>query len=72
MFIVRSLLYVIAPANIVRHIFRRNVVDGQTVLEAIAGQLFLVTAVAKVVTSWRTPAERRAERGSRRRSLRRE
>lgn len=34
---------------------------GQTVavVEAIVGQLFLVTAVAKVVTAWRTPRERR-------------
>lgn len=131
LFVVSALLYLIAPAVIVRHIFRRNVVDGQTVLgsiaaylllgmmfafcfeaigaiqssppffgtrgdgaasdylffsfitltttgygdlvpaanpgqtvavmEAIAGQLFLVTAVAKVITAWRTPAERRAE-----------
>jgi hypothetical protein len=28
------------------------------VLEAIAGQLFLVTAVAKIVAAWRTPRER--------------
>ena len=37
---------------------------GQTaaVVEAIVGQLFLVTAVAKVVTAWRTPRERRNER----------
>jgi len=37
---------------------------GETiaVVEAIAGQLFLVTAVAKVVTAWRTPRERRGER----------
>jgi hypothetical protein len=130
LFVVSMLLYLIAPVVIVRHIFRRNVVDGQTVLgaiaaylllgmmfafcyeaigaiqtappffgergggtagnylffsfitltttgygdlvpaanpgqtaavmEAIAGQLFLVTAVAKVITAWRTPAERRA------------
>jgi hypothetical protein len=132
LFVVSALLYLIAPVIIVRHIFRRNVVDGQTVLgaiaaylllgmmfafcyeaigaiqpsppfygaqgdgsaadnlffsfitltttgygnlvpaanpgqtvavlEAIAGQLFLVTAVAKVITAWRTPAERRAEK----------
>jgi hypothetical protein len=128
MFVVSALLYLIAPVIIVRHIFGRNVVDGQTVLgaiaaylllgmmfafcfqaigaiqtkpplygaegagtaaedlffsfvtltttgygdlvpagnpgqtfavlEAILGQLFLVTAVAKVVTAWRTRAER--------------
>jgi hypothetical protein len=130
LFVISTLLYIVAPVVIVRHIFRRNVVDGQTVLgaiaaylllgmmfafcyeaigaiqsapfygaqgdgspsddlffsfitltttgygnlvpagnpgqtaavlEAIAGQLFLVTAVAKVITAWRTPAERRAE-----------
>jgi Ion channel len=131
LFVVSALLYLVAPVVIVRHIFRRSVVDGQTVLgaiaaylllgmmfafcyeaiaaiqtappffggndsgspgqdlffsfvtltttgygdlvpaanpgqtvavlEAIAGQLFLVTAVAKVITAWRTPAERRRE-----------
>ncbi len=130
LFVVSALLYLIAPVIIVRHIFGRKVVDGQTVvgaiaaylllgmmfafcfeavsaiqttppffgaqgpgtpsetlffsfitltttgygnlvpagnpgqtlavLEAIVGQLFLVTAVARVVTAWRTPAERRA------------
>lgn len=134
LFVVSALLYLIAPMIIVRHIFRRRVVDGQTVLgaiaaylllgmmfafcyeaigaiqtappffgaqgdgsasedlffsfitltttgygdlvpaanpgqtvavlEAIAGQLFLVTAVAKVITAWRTPAERQAEKSS--------
>jgi Ion channel len=126
LFVVSALLYLIAPVIIVRHIIRRNVVDGQTVLaaiaaylligmmfafvflavsaiqvsppffgaqgpgstsqdlffsfvtltttgygnlvpeanpgqslavlEAIVGQLFLVTAVAKVVTDWRRPS----------------
>lgn len=125
LFFVSTVLYLIAPILIVRHIFRRSVVDGQTVfaaiaaylligmmftfaflavgaiqvtppffgaqgpgspsqdlffsfvtltttgygnlvpatnpgqslavLEAIVGQLFLVTAVAKVVTAWRRP-----------------
>jgi hypothetical protein len=125
LFVVSALLYFVAPAVIVRHIFRRSVVGGQTVLgaiaaylllgmmfsfaflaisaiqvtppffgeqgpgtpsqylffsfvtltttgygnvvpaanpgqtlavlEAIVGQLFLVTAVAKVVTAWRRP-----------------
>jgi len=126
LFVVSAVLYLIAPILIVRHIFRRSVVDGQTVLaaiaaylligmmftfaflaigaiqvtppffgaegpgspsqdlffsfvtlrttgygnlvpaanpgqslavfEAILGQLFLVTAVAKVVTNWRRPS----------------
>jgi hypothetical protein len=126
LFVVSALLYLIAPAIIVRHVVRRSVVDGQTVLaaiaaylligmmftfaflatsaiqvtppffgaqgpgsasqdlffsfvtltttgygnlvpeanpgqsfavlEAIVGQLFLVTAVAKVVTAWRRPS----------------
>jgi len=126
LFVVSAVLYVVAPVVIVRHIIRRNVVDGQTVLaaiaaylligmmfafvflavsaiqvsppffgaqgpgstsqdlffsfvtltttgygnlvpeanpgqslavlEAIVGQLFLVTAVAKVVTDWRRPS----------------
>lgn len=41
MFVVSALLYFIAPAVIVRHIFRRSVVDGQTVLGAIAAYLLL-------------------------------
>ena len=127
--VLSAVLYLIAPVIIVRHIFRRPDVDGQTilgaiaaylllgmmfafcfraigeiqhtppffgaqgsgttsedlffsfvtltttgygnlvpaanpgqtvaVLEAIVGQLFLVTAVAKLITAWRTPAERR-------------
>jgi hypothetical protein len=132
LFLLSALLYLIAPSVIVRHIFRRDEVDSQTVLgaisaylligmmfsylylaigaiqvhpplygaqgpgtasedlffsfvtltttgygnlvpvanpgqtvavfEAILGQLFLVTAVAKVITAWRTPAEiRRAD-----------
>ncbi len=126
LFVISALLYLIAPVIIVRHIFGRSVVDGQTVLaaiaaylligmmftfaflatsaiqvtppffgaqgpgsasqdlffsfvtltttgygnlvpegnpgqsfavlEAIVGQLFLVTAVAKVVTAWRRPS----------------
>ena len=126
LFIASALLYLIAPIIIVRHVIRRTVVDGQTVLaaiaaylligmmfafvflavsaiqvtppffgaqgpgspsqdlffsfvtltttgygnlvpeanpgqslavlEAIVGQLFLVTAVAKVVTDWRRPS----------------
>jgi ion channel len=126
LFAVSAVLYLVAPVVIVRHIIRRNVVDGQTVLaaiaaylligmmfafvflavsaiqvtppffgaqgpgsasqdlffsfvtltttgygnlvpeanpgqslavlEAIVGQLFLVTAVAKVVTDWRRPS----------------
>jgi ion channel len=126
LFVISALLYLVAPVIIVRHIFRRSVVDGQTVLaaiaaylligmmftfaflatsaiqvtppffgaqgpgsasqdlffsfvtltttgygnlvpaanpgqtlavlEAIAGQLFLVTTVAKVVTAWRRPS----------------
>jgi hypothetical protein len=126
LFVVSAVLYLVAPVVIVRHIIRRNVVDGQTVLaaiaaylligmmfafvflavsaiqvtppffgaqgpgstsqdlffsfvtltttgygnlvpeanpgqslavlEAIVGQLFLVTAVAKVVTDWRRPS----------------
>lgn len=132
LFVVSTLLYVAAPAAIVRSIAARDMVDGQTVLgaiaaylllgmmfaflyqaigaiqtvpaffgahgrgsasddlffsfitltttgygnlvpaanpgqtvavvETIAGQLFLVTAVAKVVTAWRTPRKRRGER----------
>ena len=128
LFVLSAVLYLIAPILIVRHIFRRRVVDGQTVLgaiaaylligmmftfaflaiaaiqvtppffgaqgpgtpsqdlffsfvtltttgygnlvpaanpgqsfavlEAIVGQLFLVTAVAKVVTDWRRPSSR--------------
>ena len=126
LFAASALLYLIAPIIIVRHVIRRTVVDGQTVLaaiaaylligmmfafvflavsaiqvtppffgaqgpgspsqdlffsfvtltttgygnlvpeanpgqslavlEAIVGQLFLVTAVAKVVTDWRRPS----------------
>ena len=129
MFILGALLYLVAPVIIVRHIFHREVVDGQVilgaiaaylllgmmfafcfrtiadiqhtppfygaqgpgstsddlffsfvtltttgygnlvpaanpgqtvaVLEAIVGQLFLVTAVARLVAAWRTPADRR-------------
>jgi hypothetical protein len=94
MAVVSGLLYVAAPAIIVRHLVLRRTVDTQTLLGAIAaylmlmagmafafatltttgygnlvpttnpgqslavlemliGQLFLVTAVAKAVSSWR-------------------
>ena len=36
LFVISALLYLIAPVIIVRHIFGRSVVDGQTVLAAIA------------------------------------
>jgi hypothetical protein len=132
LFVMSTLLYLAAPVMIVRDVANRDVVDGQTVLgaiaaylllgmmfaflyqaisafqpdppffgtqgrgsasdclffsfitltttgygnlvpaanpgqsaavvEAIVGQLFLVTAVAKVVTAWQTPRERRSER----------
>lgn len=132
LFVISTVLYLVAPVLIVRNIAERDVVDGQTVLgsiaaylllgmmfaflyraisaiqsvppffgthgrgspsddlffsfitltttgygnlvpaanpgqtvavvEAIVGQLFLVTAVAKVVSAWRTPRERRDER----------
>ena len=41
LFVVSALLYLIAPVVIVRHIFRRSVVDGQTVLAAIAAYLLI-------------------------------
>ena len=41
LFIVSAVLYFIAPVVIVRHIFRRTVIDGQTVLGAIAAYLLI-------------------------------
>jgi hypothetical protein len=41
LFVISALLYLVAPVIIVRHIFRRSVVDGQTVLAAIAAYLLI-------------------------------
>ena len=41
LFVVSAVLYLIAPVVIGRHIIRRNVVDGQTVLAAIAAYLLI-------------------------------
>jgi hypothetical protein len=47
-FIVGSVLYVIAPFSIVRHLITRNVVDAQTLLGAIAAYLLIGLSLAYV------------------------
>ncbi|MGO9504981.1 MAG: hypothetical protein ACLPUO_26195 [Streptosporangiaceae bacterium] len=72
---ISCLLYLIAPVSIVRHLVFRRVVEtervlvpagspGQTfaVLEMLIGQLFLVTAMAKVVSVWRPRRDREGPR----------